>query len=121
VQPVSELYGGAAASARSVGTTIAVVNTAGSFLSSSQTPTPTSGTPTITATIPSGATTPTGSVQFSVTRPDGSTINTLQFLSTSNSVSISLPESPLQAGTYTVAAQYSAEERRVGHCGSPSL
>src|SRR5439155_14511135 len=78
-------------------------------LASSQNPTLTTGTPSITATVTSSTgATPDGSVQFSVTRPDGSTINTLQSLSTSNSVSISLPESPLQAGTYTVAAQYIA-------------
>src|SRR5439155_32244 len=79
------------------------------LLPSSQNPTLTTGTPSITATVTSSTgATPDGSVQFSVTRPDGSTINTLQSLSTSNSVSISLPESPLQAGTYTVAAQYIA-------------
>src|SRR5439155_425729 len=78
-------------------------------LTSSQNPTLTTGTPSITATVTSSTgATPDGSVQFTLTRPDGSTINTLQSLSTSNSVSISLPESPLQAGTYTVAAQYIA-------------
>src|SRR5439155_25539762 len=91
----------AAAPAQLVSTTIT--------LASSQNPTLTTGTPSITATVTSSTgATPDGSVQFSVTRPDGSTINTLQSLSTSNSVSISLPESPLQAGTYTVAAQYIA-------------
>src|SRR5438093_974033 len=115
VHHVSALYGGDAAFGRSVATTIAVVNSAGSFLSSSQNPTLTSGTPTITATIPSGATAPTGSVQFSVTRPDGSTINTLQFLSTSNGRASSMPERQLQDGTYTIAR---SEERRAGEqCG----
>src|SRR5205823_7316621 len=46
-------------------------------LTSSQNPTLTTGTPSITATVTSSTgATPDGSVQFSVTRPDGSTINT---------------------------------------------
>src|SRR5438093_7700326 len=91
----------AAAPAQLVSTTIT--------LASSQNPTLTTGTPSITATVTSSTgATPDGSVQFTLTRPDGSTISTSQSLSTSNSVSISLPESPLQAGTYTVAAQYIA-------------
>ena len=76
-------------------------------LTSSQNPTLTTGTPSITATVVSStAATPTGSVQFTVTRPNGVAIGALQFLSTTNSVSITLPDNPLQDGTYTIAAQY---------------
>src|SRR5439155_15946807 len=85
--------------------TAAGVTGPGSSFSSSQNPTLTTGTPTITATIPSGVATPTGAVVFTVTRPDGTTTSTLQFL-TAASASISLPGSPLQAGIYTIAASY---------------
>src|SRR5439155_12097739 len=78
-------------------------------LTSSQSPTRNTSRPPDSRSVTcSSGPTPDGSVQFSVTRPDGSTISTSQSLSTSNSVSISLPESPLQAGTYTIAAQYIA-------------
>src|SRR5439155_1119357 len=75
-------------------------------LTSSQNPTLTTGTPSITATVSSTVATPNGAVVFTVTRPDGTTTGTLQFL-TAASASISLPGSPLQAGTYTIAAVYS--------------
>src|SRR5207244_3277465 len=64
----------------------------------SQNPTPATGTPSITATVSSTVATPNGAVVFTVTRPDGTTTGTLQFL-TAASASISLPGSPLQAGT----------------------
>src|SRR5439155_1302042 len=77
-------------------------------LTSSQNPTLTSGAPTITATVTSSTgASPTGGVVFSVTRPNGSVAGTFQFLSSLGTASISLPDSPLQAGTYTISAQYS--------------
>src|SRR5205823_3969177 len=71
-------------------------------------PPPPSGAPTTTATTTSSTgASPTGGVVFSVTRPNGSVAGTFQFLSSLGTASISLPDSPLQAGTYTISAQYS--------------
>src|SRR5439155_351765 len=76
-------------------------------LTSSQNPTLTTGTPSITATVSSTVATPNGAVVLARNSPEDATTGTPQFL-TAASASSSLPGSPLQAGTYTLAAVSSA-------------